>query len=50
MMSSLHAFGIRQDAETVFLQVTEDNVAALDLYRSIGYEPLDRYWYRRAEA
>ncbi|HZJ48565.1 MAG TPA: GNAT family N-acetyltransferase [Acidimicrobiia bacterium] len=50
IMSSLHAFGIRQDAEAVFLQVTEDNVAALDLYRSIGYEPLDRYWYRRAEA
>jgi len=50
MMAALHNFGIEQGAETVFLQVFEENAAATDLYRSMEYGPAYRYWYRRADA
>jgi ribosomal protein S18 acetylase RimI-like enzyme len=49
-MEALHAFGVEQGAEYAFLQVAEDNVPAVNLYRGLGYEPLYRYWYRRADA
>lgn len=48
MMSALHSFGNRGGAEQAYLQVVEENDAAVDLYRSIGYEVSHRYWYRRA--
>jgi len=50
LMEALHAFGVEQGAEYAFLQVAEDNVPAVNLYRGLGYEPLYRYWYRRADA
>jgi len=50
LMDALHAFGAEQGATTAFLQVAEDNAPAIALYRGLGYEPLYRYWYRRAEA
>ena len=50
LMEALHAFGAEQGAATVFLQVAEDNVPALALYRRLGYEPRYRYWYRRTDA
>lgn len=49
MMSALHSFGYRGGAEQAYLQVVEDNEAAVDLYRSMGYEVSHRYWYRRAD-
>ena len=50
MMSALHSFGVRGGAEQAYLQVVEENDAAVNLYRSIGYEVSHRYWYRRAAA
>jgi ribosomal protein S18 acetylase RimI-like enzyme len=50
LMRALHAFGSENGAGKSFLQVAEDNEAALVLYQSLGYEPLYRYWYRRADA
>ncbi|MEA2010114.1 MAG: GNAT family N-acetyltransferase [Actinomycetota bacterium] len=50
MMAALHSFGYRGGAEQAYLQVVEDNDAAVDLYRSMGYEVSHRYWYRRAGA
>jgi len=50
LMRSLHTFGFEHGAGTSFLQVAEDNEPAVVLYRSLGYEPLYRYWYRRADA
>lgn len=35
-----------QDAESLFLQVEEDNVAALSLYAAAGYREAYRYHYR----
>ena len=48
MMSVLHSFGYGEGAEQAYLQVVEDNDAAVGLYRSMGYEVSHRYWYRRA--
>ena len=48
MMSALHSFGCGEGAEQAYLQVVEDNDAAVGLYRSMGYEVSHRYWYRRA--
>lgn len=48
MVSALHSFGYREGAEQAFLQVVEDEDAAVGLYRSVGYEVSHRYWYRRA--
>ncbi len=48
MMSALHSFGYGEGAEQAYLQVVEDNDAAVGLYRSMGYEVSHRYWYRRA--
>ena len=50
MMSALHTYGDRGGAEQAYLQVVEENDAAVDLYRSIGYDVSHRYWYRRAAA
>lgn len=49
MMSALHSFGFRGGAEQAYIQVVEDNEAAVNLYRSMGYEVSHRYWYRRAD-
>lgn len=50
LMHALHAFGVAEGAALAFLQVTEDNDSGLELYGSLGYEPLYRYWYRRGDA
>lgn len=50
IMSALHSFGLREGAETVFLQVIEEDDATVSLYQSLGYEISHRYWYRRAVA
>ncbi len=50
VMRALHAFGAEEGAGEVFLQVTEDNQPALNLYRELGYDTLYRYWYRRGDA
>lgn len=39
----------RGGAERAYLQVEEGNVAAVALYRSLGFEEAYRYWYRRRE-
>ncbi len=49
MMDALHSWGYGLGAQQAFLQVVEENDAALGLYRSIEYEPAYRYWYRRAD-
>ena len=41
----------QQDAAELFLEVAEDNVAALALYRAAGFQPIGRRpgYYRRAD-
>jgi ribosomal protein S18 acetylase RimI-like enzyme len=49
LMNALLAWGARQGARDVCLQVAADNVAGLALYRSIGMRrELYRYHYRRS--
>ena len=50
VLSAHHSFGDSGGVEQAYPQVVEGNDAAVDLYRSIGYEVSHRYWYRRAAA
>ena len=50
VLSALHSFGESGGVEQAYSQVVEENDAAVDLYRSLGYEMSHRYWYRRAAA
>jgi ribosomal protein S18 acetylase RimI-like enzyme len=34
---ALHAWGIRRGAERVYVQVLDDNIAAIELYAALGY-------------
>lgn len=45
---ALMAWGAAMGAESAYLQVVADNLPARALYRSLGFEPAYRYWYRRA--
>ncbi len=38
--------GIRNGADTAYLQVTSFNEKAINLYRSLGFKRLYTYWYR----
>lgn len=49
IVSALHAFGYQGGVEHVYLQVVEDNGAAVGLHRSMGYEVSHRYRYRCAD-
>jgi ribosomal protein S18 acetylase RimI-like enzyme len=46
IMGSLLDWGIRQSAETAFLQVMANNPAALEMYAGMGFREVYRYRYR----
>ncbi|MEN8114836.1 MAG: GNAT family N-acetyltransferase [Actinomycetota bacterium] len=46
LMDAIHAFGRRNGAQHGFLQVVEENHAAVALYTALGYDTVYRYWYR----
>lgn len=48
LSSALLQWGAAAGAERAYLQVVHDNQPAQALYRSLGFKPAYRYWYRRA--
>ena len=48
--ASLLRWGAEIGTQRAYLQVVHDNEPAKALYRSLGFEPAYRYWYRRAPA
>lgn len=46
MSESLLGWGLAAGASIAYLQVMHVNTPALDLYRSMGFEPIYDYWYR----
>lgn len=48
LLMELFAWGSGQGASSAYLQVVEENEAAIALYRSTGFERAYQYWYRRA--
>lgn len=46
LTGSMLAWGASRGATTAYLQVESSNVAALALYRGLGFEEAYRYWYR----
>jgi GNAT superfamily N-acetyltransferase len=46
LVRTLVAWGRGLGASNVYLQVTEDNTAALELYARLGFQPSYDYWYR----
>lgn len=46
----LLGWGYDRGARRVYLQVVHDNEPAVALYRSLGFETVYGYWYRRAPA
>ncbi len=46
VVNSLLHWGKAQGARYAHLQVTSDNAAAAQLYKSVGFRELYRYWYR----
>ncbi|MCA9914421.1 MAG: GNAT family N-acetyltransferase [Anaerolineae bacterium] len=50
LTQNLLAWGMRQGAQRAFLQVTAENVVALQLYAGFGFTTQYRYWYRTASS
>ena len=48
LSTTLLGWGAAAGAWRAYLQVVHDNHPAQALYRSLGFEPVYRYWYRRA--
>jgi GNAT superfamily N-acetyltransferase len=48
LSNRLLAWGAESGALRAYLQVVSDNQPARALYRSLGFKPAYRYWYRRA--
>lgn len=48
VMDAILHWGRQNGAETAYLQVLTDNDPALQLYRSMGFREIYRYWYRMA--
>jgi GNAT superfamily N-acetyltransferase len=46
MLSALLAWGRARRATHAFLQVDENNEAAISLYNKVGFKTFYRYWYR----
>lgn len=46
LLAELHAWGLRNDAGTAYLQAVADNTGALALYGGLGYAVHHRYHYR----
>ena len=48
LSTTLLGWGAAAGARRAYLQVVHDNHPAQASYRSLGFEPVYRYWYRRA--
>jgi GNAT superfamily N-acetyltransferase len=48
VMDAILFWGAQNGAATAYLQVLTDNEPALQLYRSMGFREIYRYWYRMA--
>jgi len=44
---SMLAEAIESGARTAYLQVIQNNLPAVNLYKSLGYEKMYSYWYRK---
>ncbi|MDX2468164.1 MAG: GNAT family N-acetyltransferase [Acidimicrobiia bacterium] len=47
LLSELTQWGSACGASRAYLQVVEDNAAAIGFYKSVGFEEAYTYWYRR---
>ncbi|MFQ1000397.1 GNAT family N-acetyltransferase [Modestobacter sp. SSW1-42] len=47
LLDALRAWAVARGGHSVYLQVTEDNAPARELYRRAGLIEQHRYWYRR---
>lgn len=48
LIEGMYRLARRRGCAESYLQVTESNMPALNLYWALGFEELYRYWYRRA--
>jgi GNAT superfamily N-acetyltransferase len=46
IINSLLAWGSSKNTHTIYLQVVENNLPALNLYQKLGFRKLYSYWYR----
>lgn len=49
LVNAIMAWGKSRGAHTAFLQVTDDNEAALALYDKLGFTTAYQYWYRQLD-
>ena len=49
LLDALRVWAVERGAHSEYLQVTEDNPAARELYRRAGLIEQHRYWYRRLD-
>ncbi|QXG75143.1 GNAT family N-acetyltransferase [Modestobacter sp. L9-4] len=50
LLDALRGWAVERGGHSVYLQVTEDNAPARELYRRAGLIEQHRYWYRRGPA
>jgi ribosomal protein S18 acetylase RimI-like enzyme len=50
LLDALRGWAVERGGHSVYLQVTEDNAAARELYRRAGLIEQHRYWYRHRPA